>query len=81
MDSERLYQAYRTDRDDGLSHAQIVAQGVYGADVEDFALRYSLACAAYADAMIRRRSDERFQGSDGDFGSAPDARPLPRAAR
>lgn len=79
--SERFYRAYVADRDSGMSHAQIVADGVYGAQVEDFAMRYSLAQAAYADAMMRRDREERFYGGDDDRGYSTDGRGLPRGVR
>lgn len=56
---ERLYEAYRKDRDGtwhtpAKSHSEIVADGVFSScDIEAFALRYSLVQAAYVDAMIQ----------------------------
>lgn len=60
--NERLYQAYRRDRDDGMSHAQIVLDGVYGEQVEAFAMRYSLTQSAYADAMRKQDQQRRLEG-------------------
>jgi hypothetical protein len=56
---ERLYRAYQRDRDDGMSHAQIVADGVYP-NAEAYAQRYSRAEAAYVHAMgaPRRNADD-----------------------
>lgn len=52
--TDSLYAAYRRDRDAGMSHAQIASDGVYGALVEEFALRFSIEVAQYADAMQRQ---------------------------
>jgi hypothetical protein len=53
---ERLYEAYRRERDiGGLSHAQILALGIFPAeDAERYALRFSVACSRYAEAMRNR---------------------------
>jgi hypothetical protein len=75
---ERLYQAYRRDRDDGMSHAQIVADGVYSTDAEAFCLRYDLAVAGYADAMVR---SALLRGpAPNDPGTSIFGQPLPRSA-
>lgn len=60
--TERLFSCYVDDRvgnrgRDGLTHAQIVADGVYGALAEHFGLRYSLEQSAYLDAMKERDRD------------------------
>lgn len=60
---ERLYRGYRQDRADGMTHQQIVADGVYGALAEPFCLRYDLAQAAYVDAAIQADHARRQAGS------------------
>lgn len=60
--AEQLYQQYRKDRDDGMAHDQIVADGVYGPEAEAFALRYSLAQSAYVDAMVQQEKLHRAIG-------------------
>lgn len=53
---DRLYEAYRYERDHGLSHAQILELGLFPtADAERYCMRFSKANAAYAHAMRNRK--------------------------
>lgn len=59
-----LYRAYRAERNSGLSHAQIVADGIFGSAVEEYALQYSEEIAAYADAMRQRQERDNIGDLD-----------------
>lgn len=73
---ERLYEAYRRERSNGLGHAQIAADGVYGAEVEAFGLRYSSEQSAYFDAMKRRERDPAHERIGEHPGYSVDGRSL-----
>lgn len=63
---ERLYQAYRAERDNGASHSEIKASGVYP-DCETYCMRYDLAVGRYVQAMRQRdRTEPDTRGSDFD---------------
>lgn len=74
---ERLYQSYRHERDSGLSHAQILELGLVSqADAERFALRFSNAASAYAEAMKgRSRYSQTEYAPDGRVIGVDDALP------
>jgi hypothetical protein len=64
-DDERLYEAYRYERDHGHSHVQILELGLFPpADAERYALRFSAACSRYAEAMKGRN---RYEAPDLDL--------------
>ncbi len=78
--NERIYQAYRADRDAGVSHREIVAAGLYGEEVEAFCLRYDMAVAAYSEAMIRVDQTRRLEGDERSQQFSTGGEPLPNGA-
>jgi hypothetical protein len=80
--NDRFYDSYRYDRDLGMSHAQIVADGCYPADeVEEYGRRFDAFASAYANAMLKQEQMRRLEGNPDAPQIGPCGRRLHRYAR